>query len=56
MIDRYTSPEMKKIWSLETQYQCWLDVEIAADEAWSKLGHIPAEDVEKIKKNAKFSV
>ena len=35
MIDRYTSPEMKKIWSLETQYQCWLDVEIAADEAWS---------------------
>ncbi len=56
MIDRYTSPEMKKIWSLETQYQCWLDVEIAADEAWSELGHIPAEDVEKIKKNAKFSV
>ena len=47
---------MKKIWSLETQYQCWLDVEIAADEAWSELGHIPAEDVEKIKKNAKFSV
>ena len=56
MIDRYTSPEMKKIWSLETQYQCWLDVEIATDEAWSELGHIPAEDVEKIKKNAKFSV
>ncbi len=28
MIDRYTSPEMKKIWSLETQYQCWLDVEM----------------------------
>ena len=56
MIDRYTSPEMAKIWSLETQYQCWLEVEIAADEAWSKLGHIPAEDVEKIKKNAKFTV
>ena len=32
MIDRYTSPEMAKIWSLETQYQCWLEVEIAADE------------------------
>ena len=56
MIDRYTSPEMAKIWSLETQYQCWLEVEIAADKAWSKLGHIPAEDVEKIRKNAKFSV
>lgn len=56
MIDRYTSPGMKKLWSLKNQYQCWLEVEIAADEAWSKLGHIPAEDVEKIKKNAKFSV
>lgn len=56
MIDRYTSPEMKHIWSDQTKYQCWLEVEIAADEAWSKLGHIPAEDVEKIKKNAKFSV
>ena len=56
MIDRYTSPEMEKIWSLETQYQCWLEVEIAADEAWSKLGHIPAADVEKIKKHAKFTV
>ena len=47
MIDRYTRPEMKKLWSDETRYQCWLAVEIAADEAWSKLGKIPAEDVEK---------
>lgn len=56
MIDRYTSPEMKNIWSPETQYQCWLDVEIAAVEAWSRLGHIPEDDVRKIKKKAKFSV
>ena len=56
MIDRYTRPEMKKLWSDETRYQCWLAVEIAADEAWSKLGKIPAEDVEKIKHNAKFTV
>ena len=35
MIDRYTSPEMANIWSLKTQYQCWLEVEIAADDAWS---------------------
>lgn len=56
MIDRYSRPEMKHIWSLENQYDAWLKVEIAIDEAWSKLGHIPAEDVEKIKKNAKFDV
>ena len=56
MIERYTRPEMGAIWTDEKKYECWLAVEIAADEAWSKLGHIPAEDVEKIKQNAKFSV
>ena len=56
MIDRYTRPEMKETWSDKARYQCWLDVEIAADEAWSKLGHIPAEDVEKIRQNATFTV
>lgn len=56
MIDRYTRPEMGKIWSLQHQYETWLEVEIAADEAWSKLGVIPAGDVEKIKKNASFTV
>ncbi len=56
LIDRYTRPEMAKIWSLENQYQSWLEVEIAADEAWSKLGKIPSEDVDKIRANAKFDV
>ena len=56
MIERYTRSEMGAIWTDEKKYECWLAVEIAADEAWSKLGHIPAEDVEKIKQNAKFSV
>lgn len=56
LIDRYTRPEMAKIWSLENQYQSWLEVEIAADEAWSKLGKIPSEDVDKIRENAKFDV
>lgn len=56
MIDRYTRPEMKEIWSDKARYQCWLDVEIAADEAWSKLGYIPAKDFEKIRQNATFTV
>ncbi|MHA8110581.1 adenylosuccinate lyase [Lactobacillaceae bacterium Melli_B4] len=54
MIDRYTRSEMGQIWSKHNQFKAWLDVEIAIDEAWAKLGHIPAEDVEKIKQNAKF--
>lgn len=56
MIDRYTRPTMGKVWSLENQYQAWLEVEIAADEAWAELGKIPASDVAKIRENAKFDV
>ena len=56
MISRYTRPEMAAIWNDEKKYECWLAVELAADEAWAKLGHIPDEDVEKLKKNAKINV
>lgn len=56
MIDRYTRPAMGKVWSLENQYQAWLEVEIAADEAWAELGKIPASDVAKIRENVKFDV
>lgn len=56
MISRYTRPEMAAIWNDQTKYDCWLAVEIAADEGWSKLGMIPEEDVTKIQQNAKFDV
>lgn len=56
MIDRYTRPEMGKIWTDDNRYQAWLEVEILADEAWAELGEIPKEDVEKIRENASFDV
>lgn len=56
MIDRYTRPEMAKLWTLENKFQKWLDIEIYACEAWSLLGHIPAEDVDKIRQKADFTV
>ena len=56
MIDRYTRPEMGNIWTDGNRYNAWLEVEILADEAWSELGEIPKEDVEKIRKNASFDV
>ena len=56
MIERYSRQVMRDVWSEEAKFQAWLDVEILIDEAWSKLGEIPAEDVEKIRKNAKFTV
>ncbi len=56
MIERYTLPEMKRIWSEENKYQKWLDVEIYACEAMAELGKIPKEAVEAIKQKAGFSV
>lgn len=56
MIERYTLPEMKHIWSDQNKFQKWLDVEIAACEAMAHLGQIPAEAVENIKAKASFNV
>jgi adenylosuccinate lyase len=56
MIDRYTLPKMREIWSEEHKFSTWLQVEIAACEAWAKLGKIPAVSLKKIKSNAKFNI
>ncbi|MCH4355245.1 adenylosuccinate lyase [Staphylococcus sp. HMSC068D03] len=56
MIDRYSREEMANIWTDQNRYEAWLEVEILACEAWSELGHIPKEDVKKIRKNAKVDV
>lgn len=56
MIDRYSLPEMKEIWSEENKFKKWLEVELAVCEAWSKLGKIPYDALERIKSRASFSV
>ena len=55
MLERYTRPEMGKIWSDENKYAAWLKVEIAAANAWCEAGEVPKEDAEKIAKNASFT-
>ena len=50
MIERYSRPQMKKIWSEENKFDQWLTVELAACEAWAELGEIPQEDIVKIRK------
>lgn len=50
MIERYSRPEMKQVWSDENKFAKWLAVEIAVCEAWAELGVIPKEDVPKIRK------
>jgi len=49
MIERYSRPQMKRVWSDESKFAKWLEVEIAVCEAWSELGAIPREAVPKIK-------
>jgi adenylosuccinate lyase len=47
---------MGKLWDLENKYHKWLDVEIAACEAWAELGEIPRDVLRTIKKKAMFDV
>ena len=56
MIDRYSRSVMKNIWTDESKFQAFLDVEIACTHAFSKLNIVPIEDYLKIKNNAKFNV
>ena len=56
MIERYSRKQMRDIWTEENKFRAYLEVEILSCEAWSKLGVIPAADVEAIRANADFKV
>ena len=56
MIPRYSRPEMAAIWTDEAKYRRWLDVEVAACEAWAEIGVIPREAAEKIRRDASFDL
>lgn len=56
MINRYTYPEMGRIWTEENEFQTILKVEIHAAEIMGQLGQIPAEAVPVIREKAKFSM
>lgn len=54
MISRYSRPEMAGIWEPENRFRKWLCVELAACEAWGKLGRIPPKSLATIFKKANF--
>jgi len=56
MIERYTRDVMKNIWSEANKFRKWLDVEIAACEAWNKLGVIPDKALKNIVEKADFNI
>ncbi len=43
MLDRYSLPDMTRVWSVENRLNAWLAVEIAVCEGWAKVGRIPTE-------------
>jgi len=56
MIPRYSVPEMTDIWSDDSKFKTWLDVEIALVEAWADEGVVPREDADKIARDARIDV
>ena len=56
MIDRYSRAEMVAIWSEESMYKLWLDIELAVCQAYRDLGKIPKNSIERIKEKASFNI
>ena len=58
MIPRYSRPEMVKIWSQETKFKIWFEIEAHACDAMANLGLIPRENAAAVwkAKDADFDV
>jgi adenylosuccinate lyase len=56
LIDRYTRPAMGRIWTEESKYRCWLEVEAAATAVLAEDGVVPAAAANAIGTKANFSV
>ncbi|MCP4336959.1 MAG: adenylosuccinate lyase [Mycoplasma sp.] len=57
MIDRYSTKEMKEIWSEQNKFDSWLEVELQTAKAFSEINkEIPKEDIDNLFKNASFTV
>lgn len=55
LLERYTHPEMGKLWQEGYEYERWLEVELAVAEVMAKRGEIPLEAMEKIRRSAKVN-
>jgi adenylosuccinate lyase len=56
MIPRYTRAEIGEAWSQQRKLECWLEVELAATEAWAEEGAVPKEAAEACRAKASFTV
>ncbi len=56
MIDRYTRPEMRALWSDENRFRCWLEVEATASEVLAEAGIVPQSAAKAIRERGTFTV
>ncbi|TVR03233.1 MAG: adenylosuccinate lyase [Deltaproteobacteria bacterium] len=56
MIDRYSRPEMREIWSEENKLARWLDIELAACDAFAEIGLMPADAAARLRERASVNV
>lgn len=56
MIERYSRKPMRDLFEDESRFKAWLEVELCAAEAFSKMGVIPEEDVLKLRRDARFDI
>ena len=56
MIPRYSRPEMSNIWSEESKFQIWFEIEAHACDAQAKLGVIPSSAAETVWKKGAFEI
>ena len=50
MIERYTLPEMGRVWSEAHKYELWCSVEVMVLEAHAEAGTVPADSVEPVRR------
>ncbi|MDB2513892.1 adenylosuccinate lyase [Alphaproteobacteria bacterium] len=56
MIPRYSRPEMTAIWSEESKFQIWFEIEAHACDAQAKLGVIPSDAAATIWQRGAFDI
>ena len=56
MLERYSRPEMRELWTLENKFRVWLEVELAVTRAWAEMGVVPQAACDEIHAKADFDV
>ena len=56
MIQRYSRPAMREIWSEQRKLEIWLQIELLASEALCAAGVVPKSDFARMRARAAFSI